>query len=267
MIKTALSQQTSFETVPAFWNSEEEILRLVSDRSGALAAGELADSRAAAPQVILPDWLQRGAKSEGDAMPLVRPSRVLEEPVRGIDAPGRAQARHEAAPRGRLIHLLLQYLPGVAAQNRHTAALAFLSARAASLDDTARQNLAEEALKVIDLPELAGLFGPGSKAEVSVAGRIASGQRMIDVAGQVDRIGEGAKEILVADYKTGTPCTLDDTPPAYLAQMALYRAVLAPLWPDKTLRMLLIWTEGPFVVPVPANRLDAALAAVMIGSG
>jgi ATP-dependent helicase/nuclease subunit A len=47
--------------------------------------------------------------------------------------------------------------------------------------------------------------------------------------------------------------------------MALYRAVLAQLWPNKTLRMLLIWTEGPFVVPFPAERLDAALAALATG--
>jgi len=40
-------------------------------------------------------------------------------------------------------------------------------------------------LNVIDLPELAGLFGPASSAEVSVAGRVAVGQQMIDVAGQM----------------------------------------------------------------------------------
>jgi ATP-dependent helicase/nuclease subunit A len=47
--------------------------------------------------------------------------------------------------------------------------------------------------------------------------------------------------------------------------MALYRAVLAPLWPDKTLRMLLIWTAGPRVVWLPAGMLDAALAALAAG--
>ncbi len=88
---------------------------------------------------------------------------------------------------------------------------------------------------------------------------------MIEVNGKIDRIGENQKEILVADYKTGAPCPLDGTPAAYLAQMALYRAVLAPLWPDKTLRMLLIWTAGPRVVWLPAGMLDAALAALAAG--
>jgi len=118
---------------------------------------------------------------------------------------------------------------------------------------------------VIALPELAGLFGQDSKAEVSIAGRIALGRRTIDVDGRVDRIGETKKEIFVADYKTGAPCRLDAAPADYLAQMALYRAVLAPLWPDKTLRMLLIWTAGPRVVWLPAGMLDAALATLAAG--
>ncbi|MGB6374881.1 MAG: PD-(D/E)XK nuclease family protein, partial [Methylocella sp.] len=186
-------------------------------------------------------------------------------PAHRLDRAGAAQARREASRRGRLMHLLLQYLPGIAARHRRDAALAFLAARAAGLADTARENLAAEVLKVVALPELTGLFGQDSKAEVSVAGRIAAGRRMIEVSGNIDRIGENQKEILVADYKIGTPCALDGTPAAYLAQMALYRAVLAPLWPDKTLRMLLIWTAGPCIVWLPAGMLDAALAALAAG--
>ncbi len=67
--------------------------------------------------------------------------------------------------------------------------------------------------------------------------------------------------VLIADYKTGTPCGQDDIPAGYLTQLALYRAVLAPLWPNKPVRAMLIWTQGPLLVPVSAVRLDAALAA------
>ena len=216
------------------------------------------------PSAVLPDWLWRGAGFETEAKPPVRPSHAL-APTHRLDGAEDAQARREASQRGRLIHLLLQYLPGFAAGHRRDAALAFLSARAPGLNDAARQNLAGEVLEVIALPELAGLFGPDSKAEVSIAGRITVGQRTIDLPGQVDRIGEDEKQVLVADYKTGTPCRLDATPADYLAQMALYRALLAPLWPTKTLRMLLIWTAGPRVVWLPAGMLDAALAALAAG--
>jgi ATP-dependent helicase/nuclease subunit A len=251
MIEAALANEAGMETAPAFWNGEDQILRLISEGSGA-------------PAAAVPDWLCRGAGFETNAMPPVKPSHAL-APAHRLVGRGAAQARREAARRGRLMHLLLQYLPGIATLHRRNAALAFLAARAPGLDDTARQHLAGEVLKVIALPELASLFGQDSKAEVSVAGRIAAGLRMIEVNSKIDRVGENQKEILAADYKTGAPCPLDGTPAAYLAQMALYRAVLAPLWPDKTLRMLLIWTAGPRVVWLPAGVLDAVLVALAAG--
>jgi ATP-dependent helicase/nuclease subunit A len=260
MIEAALANEAGIQRVPAFWNGEDEILRLSSEGSG-VAAADLPDGRVGPAPVVLPDWLGRAIRFEANATPTVKPSSALEDLAGHLNRQGPAQARRAGLRRGRLIHLLLQFLPGVAAPQRRGTALAFLSARAGGLDEAARQNLAEDALAVIDQPDLAGLFGPGSNAEVSVAGRVALGQGIIDVAGQIDRIGEDAGEILVADYKTGTPCGLDETPAAYVTQMALYRAVLSPLWPGKTFRTLLIWTEGPLVVAVPAGRLDAALAA------
>jgi len=261
MIRAALANEAGIQSVPAFWNGEDQILRLVSEASGAPAAAALPDGwDLATPAAVVPDWLWRGTGFETNARPPVRPSRAL-APAHRLDGTGGAQ-RREASARGRLIHRLLQYLPGIAARHRRDAALVFVTARAPGLNETARQNLAEEVLKVIALPELAGLFGQDSKAEVSFAGRLVLGQRTLDVPGRVDRIGENQNEIFVADYKTGAPCALDGTPPAYLAQMALYRAVLAPLWPDKTLRSLLIWTAGPRVIRLPAGMLDAALAAL-----
>jgi ATP-dependent helicase/nuclease subunit A len=260
MIEVALANEAGIQTVPAFWNGEDQILRLFSEGSGT-PPDVLLDVQTAPPPGVLPDWLGRPARTEAQAIPPIRPSSAVTPDGRRDDAKA-AQAGREATRRGRVIHQLLQYLPGIAAEHRRDAALAFLRARAAGLDESARQNLALEVLRVIALPELAGLFGPGSKAEVSVAGRIALGQRTIDVGGRVDRIGENQKEILVADYKTGPPGPLDGTKADTIAQMALYRALLAPLWPNKTLRMLLIWTAGPRVVWLPAGLLDAALASL-----
>ncbi|MGH6795396.1 MAG: PD-(D/E)XK nuclease family protein, partial [Methylocella sp.] len=264
MIEAALANEAGIQIVPAFCDSEDQILRLASKGNGGPAAVLPDIPSAAAPPAVLPDWLGRPARIEALSIPPVRPSHALAT-AGHLDGTGPAQASREALRRGRLMHLLLQYLPGIAAGDQHVAAMAFLSARAPSLDESARQNLALEVLRLIALPELASLFGPCSKAEVSVAGRITLGPKTIDVCGRVDRIGENQKQILVADYKTGTPCPLDGTQAGYIEQMALYRAVLAPLWPDKTLRMLLIWTAGPCVVWLPGGMLDAALAVLAAG--
>ncbi len=36
--------------------------------------------------------------------------------------------------------------------------------------------------------------------------------------------------------------------PAYIDQMAAYRAVLAQIYPDKTIDCLLLWTDGPHLM-------------------
>ena len=43
-------------------------------------------------------------------------------------------------------------------------------------------------------------------------------------------------------------------------QLALYRAVLAKLYPDRPLRAALIWTEVPDLMELSAEALDRALA-------
>jgi hypothetical protein len=52
-------------------------------------------------------------------------------------------------------------------------------------------------------------------------------------------------------------------PPAYVGQLALYRAVLARLYPDRTVRAALVWTETMELMEIPGDRLDAALAELV----
>ena len=255
MIEAAFAGDTSFEEVAAFWNSAEKLRRFGSPGAGAPAPAPLAEGSRAAPPPP-PDWLFRKAPIDEPAAPTLSPSHAL------APASGEARQHRQALLRGGVMHLLLQHLPFIAPDKRQSAAAAFLAARAPFLDETARQKFAQEALALIALPELAPLFGPRSRAEVLVAGKVTVGQRTFDVAGQADRIGETESEVLVADYKTGAACPLERTPAAYLAQMALYRAVLAPLWPQKTMRMALIWTARPEAVWLPEKMLDEALASL-----
>ena len=70
--------------------------------------------------------------------------------------------------------------------------------------------------------------------------------------------------VLIADYKTNRPAPRRpaDVPPAYVDQLALYRAVLAELYPDKRIRAALVWTDVPDLMEVPDANLDAALVAI-----
>ncbi|MBO0734297.1 MAG: double-strand break repair helicase AddA, partial [Methylocapsa sp.] len=256
MIEAVFGSDRGFTEVPAFWNSEETVRRFVSPGNGAPAPVSLPEGEASAKRLAVPDWLFRGAPAGESAAMTLAPSRAL-------GSAGRVrEERRRLLRRGRVMHVLLQYLPAVAPGKRESAAGAFLLVRASFLDETARQSLIADALALIGLPELAPVFGPGSRAEILVAGKAQIGARQIDVQGKVDRIGETESEILLTDYKTGKPCPLEAVPKDYLAQMALYRALLAPLWPNKKVRAALIWTEGPAIVWLPDEMLDAALAGL-----
>ena len=84
------------------------------------------------------------------------------------------------------------------------------------------------------------------------------------VSGQIDRLAVTQSSVLIADFKTNRPAPrrIGDVPPAYLRQLALYRAVLQKLYPNKIVRAALIWTEVPDLMELSSEVLDAALAPV-----
>jgi len=84
------------------------------------------------------------------------------------------------------------------------------------------------------------------------------------VSGQVDRLAVTAGGVLIADYKTNRPAPrrLEEVPPDYVRQLALYRAVLARLYPERPIRAALIWTDVPDLMEISAQALDRALAAL-----
>ena len=83
----------------------------------------------------------------------------------------------------------------------------------------------------------------------------------------MDRLAVTGDTVLIADYKTDriVPNRLDETHP-YVTQLALYRAVLARVFPGKTVRAALLFTDGPKLMEVPATAMDAALTKLSPGA-
>jgi ATP-dependent helicase/nuclease subunit A len=119
-------------------------------------------------------------------------------------------------------------------------------------------------LAVLDDPLFAQVFAPGSRAEVDVAGRVELGGKAFAVSGRIDRLAVLPERVLIVDYKTNRPppAELEDVPAAYVGQLALYRLLLARLYPQKRVEAALLWTEVPALMDVPAEAMDAALAAM-----
>ena len=209
--------------------------------------------------VTIHDWLYKtveGAAARGGA---IKPSGFINDPkTTERFQPG--EARQRALARGNLVHRLMQSLPDVPNDRRSEAASRYLARNARNFSTAEQDAIAAQVLTVLNDARFAELFAPGSRAEVPIVGRI-NGRPL---SGQIDRLVVTAKAVLIGDYKTNRPAPrrLEDVPPGYVTQLALYRAVLARLYPDHPIRAALIWTEIPEIMEIPAASLDSALALV-----
>jgi len=159
--------------------------------------------------------------------------------------------------RGLTIHRLLQSLPDLPAEARPAAGRRFLDFAGQDLLPEVREAWLAETLAVMALPEAAPLFGPGSRAEVALSGRVGD----LLVAGQVDRLAVTAEAVLLVDYKTNRPPpkTVAEVPEGYWRQMAAYRALLRQVYPGRRLGCFLLWTDGPRLMQLSDEGLDGRL--------
>lgn len=167
-----------------------------------------------------------------------------------------------AAARGSAIHKLLQVLPDIAADTREAAAGRFLDRAAADWQPAQRAEAWAQVEKILGDADFAPLFSAGSRAEVAIMGEIEVRGRQRQVSGKIDRLAVTDTDVLIVDYKTNRPppATLAEIPPAYVLQLALYRALLGPLYPGRTVKAALLFTETPELFALPDDVLDAALA-------
>ncbi len=163
--------------------------------------------------------------------------------------------------RGDLIHRLLQILPDLAPEAWMAGAAALL-AREGDLTEAQRAEMTAAALSVLRDARFAEVFGPGSRAEVAIAGSAAALPPGLKISGRIDRLVVLPTRVLVADFKTNrpSPARIEDADPAYLRQMAIYAAVLADIFPGRAIEAALVWTDGPKLMPVPENLLARSLA-------
>jgi ATP-dependent helicase/nuclease subunit A len=236
-------------------DGEGEVLRYRKSEARAVRVETEAASR---QKIALPDWLMRDAAPETPTLRGVRPSSAIDDDAARAPAAAGVKA---ALLRGALTHRLLQALPDIAPARRVAAAGDYLGRRGKDLTDAERQRIARDVLGLIDDARFAPLFLPGSRAEVPIVGKVDIGGQTFRVSGHVDRLAVTPEAVLIVDYKTNRPAPRI-APQAYLAQLALYRAVLAKLYPGRAVRCGLIWTEVPDLVELSTDALDAALMQI-----
>ena len=195
----------------------------------------------------LPAELRTAPAAEPAAPRPLAPSRAGREPAprSPIDDSGR-----RARLRGIAAHRLLEHLPALAPDARPAEARRLLGKKY-DLDEGERQALAETVIALIADPAFAALFAPGALVEAPIAATV--GDRVI--AGQIDRLLVGEREVVALDYKSGHAPPADEAavPEAYRAQMESYRAALAAVFPGRKISCGLLFIDAPRLIWLPQD--------------
>ena len=213
--------------------------------------------RATAP---LPDWSNRTAPVEPRALRWASPSEMADQAKAPAQSPLAATGGMGRFRRGELIHKLFELLPEVVAAEQAAVARSYLAGQP-DLTDAQREEITAAVFAVLHDDRFAEVFGPGSRAEVALAGSAPGLPKGLAISGRLDRLVVTAERVLVVDYKTNrpAPARVEDADPAYLAQMAAYAAVLRALYPGRAVEAALLWTDGPKLTPISDELITTAL--------
>lgn len=169
-----------------------------------------------------------------------------------------------ALERGIAIHRLLQLLPDLPPEERAEVVCRYLARVGSTWPDAEIEKAGDAVLGILSAERFAPLFGPGSRPEVSVMGRIEVGGSLRAVSGKVDRLAVSDDRVLIVDYKTNRPAPVgrSEVPAPYVAQLALYAQLIKPLYPNKQVVAALLFTETPILIELSEQDLMLALAGL-----
>lgn len=274
LVSAALGPSARKET-----DTDGRVRRLVWRKSG--AEGEAPRLGGKAPvreaQVRRPDWLDRAVP------PPMRPRRLQPsdafEAMEAKDGPEQPPATSTLAAarepadwarvRGRAVHRLLELLPTLDPSARPAAARRLLArALPKTLLDRA-DALAEETCALLADPRFAALFSGNALVEVPVVGEMTTAHgEAYAISGQIDRLCVTDDAVLIVDYKTDrfVPQSAGSVPRSHVVQLACYRHLLRPLYPNRAVRSALLYTSGPRLIDLPDQLLDDAITALASGA-
>lgn len=276
LITSALADRTTpVETAAG------RVLRMQSTQTGAVETGRV-DAVAAHPPAPLPPWALTPAPKEPQLTVPLAPSSLAPYDSDSSGEPATPAPRDRAgeeppAPspsqpadlgrflRGTLTHGLLEHLPTLPKATWAASAEQFVRLRGKGLSPGARTSIVREVLAILEDADFAPIFGPGSRAEAGIVAELPRpGGRgpALRLNGQIDRLVVRDADVLVIDYKTNRtpPKGLSDVAETYCYQLAAYKLALSAIFPGKTIRAALLWTDGPLLMEIPSSMLDTFAA-------
>ncbi len=190
----------------------------------------------------LPDWARLTPAPARMVSTALSPSQLSSE----VTVSAYAQSGEgDARARGVRIHRLLEL---VKPQNSEAEIARLLAVIAPDWDEKIRSNVVREVVALLRAESW--IWEYPSHAEATICGTLNIGGQALAIGGQIDRLVETDDAIIVLDYKTGThiPACAAEISENYRLQLKAYQALVAPLYPDKTIRTAIVWTAKPLLM-------------------
>jgi ATP-dependent helicase/nuclease subunit A len=268
-VETALSASPNTREVPAPWGEGTMLTYRVNPERIVEPADETQEERG---EAVVPDALTRPPVAAPRLPRPLAPSAAgaliegsggtglgIGSPV--LTATG---ASSFALARGTAVHKLLQMLPSIEPGRRGQIMQRYLLRIGLSWSGEEREGVARSVAAILSHENFSPLFSTRSRAEVSVMGTLRLGGTERAIAGKIDRLVVEDGRVLIVDYKTNRPAPSGngDLPPEHVAQLALYRELLLPIYPGLKVEAALLYTEAPRLVGLDDMMLSDALAAI-----
>ncbi|KZL19393.1 ATP-dependent helicase/nuclease subunit A [Pseudovibrio axinellae] len=219
-------------------------------------------------QAVMPDWVSSKV-STPERMRQLKPSAALEEmeakeSVEQQDPKDQLEVARQPEDwplvRGRLVHRLLEFLPELAEDQRSASVERFLAAALPERFADRKERLLKDVFSTLNNPEFAELFSTDGRAEVPIQG-VLTGEdgKPVEIYGLIDRLLVNDEEVIILDLKTNAivPHNAREVSENYVAQLAIYRKLLSELYPERTIRALLLYTSGPRLIEIPVELMKS----------
>ena len=302
MVSKALLATGALQEVPAFWSASDKVLRYGDggndlSKSAFTKADETVVNNSVMPNI--PTWLWQEAVYETNPPPPLRPSNALSAADSAEDfvlfglpdyAPNllrddddaqeaKGEPSHSNTPAksiipsayaaqqfGTLFHALVAKLASVDETARAKSLTAFCE-KDETLEATMREALANQIQAFFNHAPMQDFINANTQFELPIAGSLPfdddDGAHIIPLAGRIDGLVINETTLFLCDIKTGsrTPKKRQQA----LAQLALYEALLARIYPHHTIETAILWASLPHAERLEKSALSAACQHILQG--
>ncbi len=237
------------ETIKATGQNNIEVMRYVHHATDKPDRADKKEEKIFKNDVALPNWVFETMPEEPQPAKPLMPSRPSVEEDLAALSPLQAKDNNRFL-RGNITHKLLQILPDLPVHQRQLNAKKYVALKSHNISKSVQEDIIREVMAILENPDFAAIFGEGSVAEAPITGMIEHDRV---VSGQIDRLLVTDREILIIDYKSNRPAPKDiqNVPAIYYKQMKTYADVMRRIYPRRSIRCALIWTDGARLMELP----------------